>query len=168
MIDKILKQIYYFFKRLLENSISDTNKNSPILYSGEVRQIIDDAYERETTIVLPDSSYKTVNIKAMEKIFKDYWIPYKERKNLNYQSKYDCDNYALSFANLVQEMKLGLAIGFCHYHWEENEKWYGHAVSCFISDDKKFFLVEPQSDFSKIYSLEEGKHLDFVYMEGIL
>ena len=57
-----------------------------------------------------------------------------------------------------------------HYSWYDSNSrlWRGHGVACFISPEKKFILIEPQSDTINFYSLPKDNDLNFVYIQGLM
>jgi hypothetical protein len=80
-----------------------------------------------------------------------------------YGENYDCDNFANSFFNLVQELQLGLCIGIEHLVTAQGK---GHAINCFILEDKKFYNLEPQADGYESWEVVPNTNIWFVDMEG--
>jgi len=118
---------------------------------------------------LTDRSYNLPKKEWIEYINNNLWIPYREIRQFVYGENYDCDNYAVSFFNLVQELMLGLCIGIAHYGYTVNGEYKAHAVACFIPEDlKNFWLLEPQYDTCATWALDKDKQdLYFVYLEGV-
>ena len=112
---------------------------------------------------LADISYVLPTNEIIEYITNNIWQPYKKVRQFVYGENYDCDNFANSFFNLVQELQLGLCIGIEHLMVDAI---HGHAINCFILDDRKFYNLEPQADICSSWKVLEGTNIWFVYMEG--
>ena len=124
-------------------------------------------------IELPDARYVLPKLEWIQYIFDNLWEPYKKVHKLIYNSDYDCDNFAMSLANLIQELELGLCIGFVHMGFVgAGGKYVGHAVNCFVPSNTAqanvvLHLMEPQADKFGDEPLADGsKDLFFAYLEG--
>ena len=112
---------------------------------------------------LSDALYVLPTSATMEYIGNNIWQPYKKVRQFMYGENYDCDNFANSFLNLVQELQLGLCIGIEHLMVDA---FRGHAINCFILDDRKFYNMEPQADTCAAWQVQPSTPIWFVYMEG--
>ena len=155
----------YLIRRKIKNT-----KECKILNGSEVTTIINAAVRPGAgcIIELTDRTYVLPKREWIEYINNNLWIPYRKIRQFVYGENYDCDNFAVSFFNLVQELTLGLCIGIAHYGFTINGEYKAHAVACFSPEDAPYvWLLEPQADGGDGWILNKDKEdLYFVYLEG--
>jgi hypothetical protein len=114
-------------------------------------------------IELCDRAYPLPTRDILEYIADNLWEPYKKVRRFMYGENYDCDNFSNSFFNLIQELRLGLCIGIEHLMIAPGK---GHAINCFILDDRKFYNLEPQSNSFSAWVVLPNTPIWFIAMEG--
>jgi len=140
----------------------------PIIEYEETMGLLKAQCPGATRIVLPDTKFKLPSVALMREIYDVFWKWHVKLEGLTYISEYDCDNFSLSYYNLIAELRLGLCVGEIYYSFQQNGKWLGHAVGCFIGEDKKFYMVEPQSEEFNYHIPVNTEYLDFIKLEGII
>lgn len=126
-----------------------------VIKSDELEKILRDAFGKDASIYLVDYDYYLVDKAEMEKFLAE------DKTNMDeYIPEYhDCDDFSFRLMGQVSVPGWsGLAFGIVFALIPGG----GHAINCFVSEDKKVYIVEPQSD--KIFETPKTWQVFFCLM----
>lgn len=123
------------------------------LTGTEVRQIVQSVVgETNTLITLSDDMYMCLEKKEIESWLASDPTDYKKYK----KEIRDCDDFArilegkaLDCAAAASDKEMGFCFGIIKGDLrksEDDNERRSHAMNCFIDNEKRFWLIEPQTD----------------------
>jgi len=131
------------FKKAKFNLV-DRKKNAPKVVlkdvdSGKVFDSIRSAVGTECKLYLSDRLYQLASVQDVERL-----LSMDDTDKYQYVSEhFDCDNYAYRLmGNFNIPEWSSLAFGIC---WTGTPNG-GHAVNCFVDNELRFWIIEPQND----------------------
>jgi len=132
----MLKKILEFVVELLFGKRRQTKEYSEISHN-EVYDIVSRVFPR-AKIYLSDQKYKLISVGKLKE-----FLAQDKTDEMKYKAeRFDCDNFSYRLMGYIQDWNADLAFGII---WITGKN-YSHALNCFISNERKFYLVEPQSD----------------------
>lgn len=104
-------------------------------------------------VFISDRNYKTTDVGELKRFLKD-----DKTDEFTYIAEYmDCDNFSFHLMGSIHCIEWG-AIPF-GIVWAQTPKGE-HAVNCFIDNERKFWIVEPQND--SVYELPSNWVICFI------
>ena len=135
-----IKQLFLKEKIKTSIPISATKIKTLIPYSDGANII----YLTNPHVYNSDKSYKTIEKSEVEKFLKSDWTNFKFYK----KETMDCDDFAFILLGKARERIPGGAFG-----WAASKT---HAFNFFVDSNKKFWIIEPQTD--KIFTSSDNKY----------
>ena len=130
---------------------SKSNIISPPKYledidGNEIRTILQAEFPN-TPLYISDTMFQTTTKEELIRFLKEDIVD----KNKYISEKYDCDDFSYQLMGNISSPKWGmLPFGIL---WSETPNG-GHAINCFIDNNREVWIIEPQSD--KIFKIPDN------------
>jgi len=128
--------LFKYFVSFFQSSINRLNKGI-IITNEDIKKIMKITGVNESNIKIRDMGYFAVNKEIIE-LLKNLNV----FRKLDYSKTHDCDNFSSEFSGLCSLVAPNYSIGECWVHTPTGN----HALNCFIDDNKRLLLFEPQNN----------------------